>query len=91
MSNQIFQVDPEASTGIHEGGMVILHLGQGRLYRCNGTGARIWRGIEQHLPAGTIAEQVSGEFQIALGIALEHTVRFLGELERHTLIHRSVQ
>lgn len=91
MTDQIFHVNPEASAGVHENGMVILHLGQGRLYSCNGTGARIWHGIEQRLTVEAIAERVSGDFQIARATALEHTVRFLSELERHTLIQRRVQ
>ena len=86
--NPSFQVDPEAAASIHEDGIVILHLTRGRVYSCNGTGARIWRGVEQELPLNEIADQVMGEFRIAGATAHEHTVQFLGELERHSLIRR---
>ena len=89
MTNQAsFTVNPEASAGIHEDGIVILHVGKGRLYTSNGTGARIWRGIELQLPLETIAEEISGEYRIAPAIAREHTVRFVAELERHARIQR---
>jgi hypothetical protein len=86
--NPQFQVNPETTVSIHDEGIVILHLGQGRLYRCNGTGARIWRGLEQHLPVDAIAGQVSREFHIAHAAAREHALRFLSQLERHSLIQR---
>jgi hypothetical protein len=92
MTNQIshfsFAVNPEAAASIHDDGIVILHTGQGRLYTSNGTGARIWRGVEQQLPLEAIAEEISGEYRIARTTAREHTVRFLAELERNALIHR---
>ena len=86
--NPQFQLVPEAAASVHDDGIVILHAGQGRLYRTNATGARVWRGVEQGLPVDAIAGQVSREFQIAPAIAREHAVRFLGELERHSLIQR---
>ena len=89
MTNQLkFSVNPEASASVHEGGIVILHIGQGRLYTCNRTGARIWRGIEQQLPLETIAEQISGECRIDGGAAREQALRFVADLERHALVQR---
>jgi hypothetical protein len=83
-----FTVNPEAAASFHDDGIVILHTGSGRLFTSNGTGARIWRGVEQRLPLEAIAEEISGEYKIARTIAREHTARFLAELERHTLIQR---
>ena len=92
MTNQIgdlrFTVNPEAVASFHDDGMVILHTGVGRLFTSNGTGAHIWRGVERQLPLEAIAEEISGEYNIARTTAREHTVRFLAELERHTLIQR---
>jgi Coenzyme PQQ synthesis protein D (PqqD) len=84
----IFSVTPEAAASFHDDGIVILHTGKGRLFTSNGTGARIWRGVEQQLPLTAIAEEVSGEYQIARTTAREHTAHFLAELERHALIQR---
>ena len=86
MSNFSFTVSPEATASVHDDGVVILHLGSGRFYTCNGTGARVWRAIEQHLSLEAIAEEISNAYQIALTTARQHTVRFLDELELHALI-----
>jgi hypothetical protein len=86
--NQIFIANPEASADVHDGGIVILHVSQCRLYRSNPAGARIWRGIERRQPLEAIAEEISGEYQIAPAVAREHTMSFLAELERHALIRR---
>lgn len=83
-----FIVSPEAVASFHDDGMVILHTGAGRLFTSNGTGARIWRGVERRLPLESIAEELSGEYKIARATAREHASRFLAELERHRLIRR---
>lgn len=83
-----FTVNPEAVASFHDDGIVILHTGVGRLFTSNGTGARIWRGVERQLPLEGIAEELSGEYNIARATAREHTARFLAALERHTLIRR---
>jgi len=88
MNSFSFAVSPEAMASVHDDGIVILHIGNGRFYSCNGTGARIWRGIEQRLSLEAIAEEISSAFQIALTTAREHTVHFLDELERHALIQQ---
>lgn len=92
MKNQIsdlsFCVNPKAVASFHGDGIVILHTGVGRLFSSNGTGARIWRGLEQQLPLEAIAEKIGGEFRIAPTTVREHTLSFLAELERHRLITR---
>ena len=88
ISDFSFTANPEAAASFHDDGIVILHTGKGRLYTSNGTGARIWSGIEQQLPLEAIAEEISGEYKIARATAREHTVSFMAELERHELIQR---
>ena len=88
MSNLSFAVNPEATASVHDDGVVILHLGNGRFYTCNGTGARIWRAIEQRLSLEAIAQEISSAYEIALNTARQHTVRFLAELELHKLIQQ---
>lgn len=88
MSNFSFTVSPEATASVHDDGVVILHLGSGRFYACNGTGARIWRAIEQRLSLEAIAQEISNAYEIALNTARQHTVRFLAELELHALIQQ---
>ena len=94
MTNQIteisYSVNPEAVRSFNDGGLVILHEGNGRLFTANETGARIWRGIEQHLSLETIAREISNAYQIARSTAREHTLNFLTALEQQTLIKREV-
>jgi Coenzyme PQQ synthesis protein D (PqqD) len=94
MRNQVnvlsFTVNPEAAASFHDDGVVILHTGKGSLFTANRTGARIWRGIEQQLSLEAIANGISDEYQVAPGTAREHTICFLAELERQTLIQREV-
>ena len=91
MSNFNFTVSPEATASSHDEGLVILHLGNGTFFSCNGTGARIWQAIERHLSLEAIAAEISSAFEIALTTARQHTVRFLDELELHALIQREAQ
>jgi len=88
MSNFSFTVNPEATASVHDDGVVILHLGNGRFYTCNGTGARIWRAIEQRLSLEAIALEISSAYEIARNTARQHTVRFLAELKLHELIQQ---
>ena len=83
-----FTVSPQATASSHDDGIVILHLGNGGFYTCNGTGARIWRAIEQKLSLEAIAEEISRAYEIALTTARQHTVRFLAELELHALVQQ---
>jgi Coenzyme PQQ synthesis protein D (PqqD) len=95
MTNRIsdfsFSVNPEAAASIHDSGIVILHIGDGRLYASNGTGARIWRGVEEQLSLEAITDELSDEYQIDRATAREDVVRFLAELRRHTLIQRETE
>ena len=94
MTNQIsnlrFTAIPEAQSSFHDDGVMIFHTGKGSLFSSNRTGAQIWRGVEQKLPVDVIAQQISGEYEIELATAREHTFGFLAELQRHSLVQREV-
>ena len=87
-NNFSFTVNPNAAASMHEDGIVILHTGKGCLFSSNGTGARIWRGVEKQLSLQAIAAEISSEYQVAPDIAHRHTVNFLAQLERQALIQR---
>jgi len=80
------KVDAEAAGSIHENGLVILHIGNGRMYAANKSGARIWRGILEEQPLNEIATEISEEYQIPMPMACEHVGDFVSELERHSLV-----
>lgn len=94
MMNQIteisFTVSAEAVGSFHDDGVVILHAGNGRLFKSNATGARIWRGLEKQVSLETIAREISSAYQIAWSTAREHTLSFLAALEQQALIKREV-
>ncbi|HTT21014.1 MAG TPA: PqqD family protein [Candidatus Sulfotelmatobacter sp.] len=83
-----FTVNCEASASIHENGIVILHVGSGRVYTANTTGARIWRGVVQRQRLDAIADDINNEYQIGRSTACEHVATFLAELERHSLVQK---
>ena len=91
VNNFSFIPNREAAASFHDDGVVILHTGKGRMFSSNRTGAQIWRGIEQQLTMDVIAREISGEYQIPLATAREHTVHFLTALQRHELVQREVR
>jgi len=91
VNNFSFSPNREAAASFHDDGVVILHTGKGFLFSSNRTGAQIWRGIEQQLSMDVIASEISGEYEIPLTTAREHTVHFLAELQRHELVQREVR
>ena len=90
-TNFRFTVNPEATASIHDDVIVIFHIGSGRLFTANSTGARIWRGIQQRLSLDAIVSEISEFYQIAYSTAREHIVRFLDELQRHALIQKEAE
>jgi len=90
MPDLSFTVNPDATASVHDNGIVILHVRTGCLYTSNRIGSCIWRGIERQMALEEVAKEISDTYQIARSTAKEHTVRFVGELERHALIQREV-
>ena len=88
MKDATFKADSEAAASIHENGIVILHMGNGRVYAANETGARIWRGIVQQQSLHAIATEISDEYQVPITSAFEQVMAFVSDLERHSLVQR---
>lgn len=78
-----------SAASFHDDGLVVLNTGNGRVFRSNLTGARIWRGIEQRLPVEAIAAEMSRDYQIEPRVAAEHALRFITELARNGLVEQS--
>jgi hypothetical protein len=79
------------TASIHDTGIVFLHTGEGRLFTANHVGARIWRGVLRTMPVEAIAAEISRDYGIDTTIALEHTTRFVDELEQQRLVQRSAR
>jgi hypothetical protein len=86
MSDFNFTVNPEVASSVHDNGIVLLHVASGHLYTSNSTGARIWRGLEEHLSPETIADEINDEYQIGRTMAQEHVQCFIAELQQRRLI-----
>jgi hypothetical protein len=84
-----FAVNPSAVASVHEDGIVIFDMDNGRFYASNSTGAVIWRRIEEQLPLDIIADEISREYEVNGSTAREQVDRFVAELERNTLVQRS--
>lgn len=85
-----FIANPAAAASYHQDGIVILHTGKGSLFSSNGTGARIWRGVEQQLSLDAIAQQLSVDYRISLATARQDTLNFLAQLQQHELVQPGV-
>ena len=73
-------------TSIHDRGVVLLDTAAGALFSANETGARVWRGLQAHLPLDVITAELSREYGIPDSVATQHVTAFVHELERHGLI-----
>jgi hypothetical protein len=78
------------AASIHDHGIVLLHTIDGRLFASNQTGARIWHGLQRHLPIDAITADLREHYRISHETALSDTARFLTQLERQRLVERSV-
>lgn len=88
MSDLRFIANPDISVSMHDEGIVILHLGSGRMYTSNKTGASIWRQVERQLPIEAITEEICAEYRVDRSTSRKHVVDFLTELEQHALVQR---
>ena len=71
---------------IHEDGVVLMHVGRGRVFSANVVGARIWQGVAEGASVETVAESISREFRVPEQQALADTEAFIGQLERAGLL-----
>lgn len=81
-------VAPEVRASAHLDGLVLLHIPSGRVFLCNRTGARIWKGLSSGLNSDAIAKEISREYGVALDLVVRHTSRFLLDLEQHGFVKR---
>jgi len=80
---------PEIRLSAHGDGLVILHIPSGRVFVCNSTGCRIWKGVLKGSSADAVSEDISREFGVAPALAREHTKAFVTKLEQQGLLLRA--
>ncbi len=85
--DQAFEINaPDVVGEILDGEAIILHLKRGYFYSLEGSGALIWRGVEQMLPPAAIADALSSRFSIDIGEARDATRRLFEQLVSHELL-----
>ena len=72
----------------HTSGVVILHVGRGRLFASNHTGAEIWWKLEERRSLGAISRDLSHRYGLSSDAAWAHTTQFVAALERERLVER---
>ena len=83
-------VASDVRASAHLDGLVLLHIPSGRVFLCNRTGARIWKGLSSGLEANAIAEEMSREYGVALDQVERHVAVFLTDLEQRGFVTRLV-
>src|SRR5258705_116420 len=63
-SREVAGLPADVRASIEEDGVVFLHIGDGKLFRTNATGRRIWQLLLEQRPVNTIAEQLSVEYGV---------------------------
>jgi len=78
-------VSPHVRASLQDGALVLLDVSQGLLFKSNGIGARIWRGLSEGLSAREIAGQLSAEFSVTAERVEQDVLQFLTDLQIHGL------
>ena len=78
--HQSLRPSPDAVASTHDAGLVLLHVGHGRLFSMNRTAARVWRYVEQHLSEDAIAAAIGRDYGLPVDQARQHTGKLLDEL-----------
>jgi hypothetical protein len=74
---------PDAETvPVAEDEGILVHVGTGLSYRLNRTAMRIWEGVRSGRDLGTIARELTGEFDVEEAVARERIGGFATELQR---------
>lgn len=74
------------STRLDDRQTALLHLDTKRYYSLNETGTRIWRLLEQGVPAPEMAAALAADYQVSLDRALGSVRALLAELRAEGLV-----
>jgi hypothetical protein len=87
-TGQNLAVAPDVHASVHDDGLALLDISTGRVFLCNRTGARIWKGLEAGLDADAISQEISREWGVPWQLVRAQTSTFLLEVERRKLVIR---
>jgi hypothetical protein len=72
-------------------GVVILDVGNGKIFNSNGIGARIWLKLQEGLDIAAIVDQISAEFTVPSERVRPDVEDFIEKLEANGIVCRSPQ
>jgi hypothetical protein len=83
--------DPEvASAEMHDGEIVLLHLGTKTYFTLNETGTRIWQLMCQGHTLGEIGEALNAEYEVSLEQAEGSVINLASQLAAEKLVSLSL-
>ncbi|HUI57390.1 MAG TPA: PqqD family protein [Bryobacteraceae bacterium] len=74
-----------AVAGDHVG---FLHIGNGRVFRSNLTGGRVWRGLSDDQDLCVIAARLSADYDVPQARVQEDIEKFVTDLEKQGMLTR---
>jgi len=80
---------PDVRVSAHGDGLALLHVPSGRVYVCNSTACRIWKGLLRGRSPEAVSEEISRDFGVVEDLARHDTVAFVSELERYGFLVRA--
>jgi hypothetical protein len=80
---------PDVRVSAHGDGLALLHVPSGRVYVCNLTGCRIWKGVLGGRTPEAVSEEISRDFGVVEDLARQDTAAFVSELERYGFLVRA--
>jgi coenzyme PQQ synthesis protein D (PqqD) len=72
-------------------GVVLLDVGNGKIFNSNGIGARIWLKLQEGLDIAAIVDQISAEFTVPSERVRPDVEDFIEKLEANGIVCRSPQ
>ena len=81
-----YTISPDVLASHLEGEAVLLHLGTKEYYQLNGTGAHIWKSLEEGMPSDAIAASLVTAFEVTEPEAREAVRALLAELVEAKLV-----
>lgn len=73
----------------HPDGVVFLHIGRGAVFTSNRMGARIWRGLADRQPLGSIAAAIAAEYGVEPERVERDARSFLADLQLRGFVQGS--
>ena len=76
-------------TGLVDSELMMMSIDNGKYFRLNATGSRIWQLLEQPQTAGQLCQALSAEFKVTPALCQREVLDFLQALAARKVVHFS--